>query len=663
MNLKYFLLLTASALAMPAASYAESFGFENPGITSDPPQGEVGTLQRIALTYDGQQGVFANPYQYSITVCREGEEESLMGATADTDPKQWNILQISLERTLREPGTYVITLPYGFVQDWDYAPLPESKWMFKVTGNDDSRIEFEPYVNHGADISPRQGIYNKIGEDFRLNFDYESIGVNNAKMIRMIDDETGVVCGTFSIDYTFTDDGLAVLNQFVLKSDREVSAPGSYTLQFPDGTFYRSSDNEDIGAFNFRYVVSEQGQVYAPDPSYSFVYPSSSSAVRQLERLVVTFPDFETARPSLNGNIKAFDATGKEVGTGVALATKEKIGKNQVPVIFNPAITAEGEYTVIISEGSITVGENGDTNSKITLAYNVNPKASDPSDPNSPYDNRGVTIYPEQGCYKSLNTFLLTFDCDKTGINFSNMIKVYNDETGEVAGTCGIDYGAKFGKEVTADVLPYMNKPGTYTIVFPQGTFYDYGKEDEPEMPIYKFRYVIAPNGEVVNPVSETVLANPASGSELTSLKSIDISFPEFSKIERSHVVDQLNIEIKVVDKNGETVSEGILDQTQAGLSPNSMKVNFDPEVIAGGDYDILFARRVFILGEDNERRFNEDFSLRYSIKSSGVDSVVTDNEAAPTIYTLSGARATETDRPGVYIIIDSQGKATKLVR
>ena len=67
MNLKYFLLLTASALAMPAASYAESFGFENPGITSDPPQGEVGTLQRIALTYDGQQGVFANPYQYSIT--------------------------------------------------------------------------------------------------------------------------------------------------------------------------------------------------------------------------------------------------------------------------------------------------------------------------------------------------------------------------------------------------------------------------------------------------------------------------------------------------------------------------------------------------------------------------------------------------------------------
>lgn len=52
--------------------------------------------------------------------------------------------------------------------------------------------------------------------------------------------------------------------------------------------------------------------------------------MRQLERLVVTFPDFETARPSLNGNIKAFDATGKEVGTGVALATKEKIGKNQV---------------------------------------------------------------------------------------------------------------------------------------------------------------------------------------------------------------------------------------------------------------------------------------------------------------------------------------------
>ena len=597
MNLKNFLLSAAVVLALPASVAAQS-PFDNPGVTADPAQGEVGTLQRISLTYDGQRGVFPNPYQYEITVTRYGEEETVTTADAKTDDTDYKILHLTLQKTIREPGTYVITLPEGFVQDWDYNPLPETKWLYTVTGGGDQPDEFKPYDNIGVDISPRQGVYSKLGEDFRLNFDYPSIGVNNAKMIRMIDDETGAVCGTFSIDYTFTDDHLAVLNQFVLRSDREYTVPGSYTLEFPDGTFYRSSDSEDLGAFNFRYVITEDGQAFVPDPTYSFVYPASGTTMRELNRLVVTFPDFETAKPSLNSDIKVLDAQGNTVGTGIPQATKEKIGHNQVEVAFNPSITAEGEYTVSIGAGSLLVGENNHPSTAIALKYTIKDNAYDPGDPEGPYENRGVSIYPEQGTYKSLNTFVLTFDCEKTGIDYSKMVYVRNDETGAIFGTCGIDYGANFGKEVIVDVLPYMNVPGIYTIEFQHGTFYDFGVESEPVMPAYKFRYKIDPDGKVVEPVTENVTANPVSGSIVNTLDAIDITFPDFTRIERNRTVDNLNVEIQVLDSKGELVSRGNVNPSQAGLSPNTMQIQFDPEVIDGGDYEIVFARRVFLLGE-----------------------------------------------------------------
>lgn len=659
----YCLMTAALAASVSLPALADTPPpYDNPGVTANPAQGEVATLQRISLTYANERGVVPNPYQYAVTVTRYGDTESLMGATAVTDSKQYNVMHITLDRTIREPGTYVITVPTGFAQNWEYEDVAETKWLYTVTGGGGGDVTFEPYENSGVAISPRQGVYNKIGEDFQLNFDYKSIGVNPAMLIRMVDDATGAVCGTFSIDYTFTDDRLAVLNQFVLRSDREVTAPGSYTLEFPDGTFYRSSDSEDIGAFNFRYVVSEDGAAFTPDPAYSFVYPSPDQSVRSLDRLTVTFPDYEKAAPSMNGNIKITDAAGNTVATGLAISSKEGIGQNQVAVTFQPVITAEGEYTVTMDAGTFSIGESGVASKEIQLRYTVKENAFDPDDPEGPFDNRGVKIYPEQGRYKSLNTFTLTFDCEKTGINFAKMVTVYNDETGEIFGTCGIDYGANFGKEVTADVFPWMNVPGTYTIVFPQGTFYDFGHADEPEMPVYKFRYVIDPDGTVVTPVAENVTADPKSGSTVSSIESIRVTFPDYERVERSYIVDQLNMEIKVVDASGQTVSEGSVVQDHTDMITNTMQINFDPVVKEKGDYDVIFARRVFILGEEGEKRFNEEFKLHYNILQSSIDSITGADTVPAAVYTLQGVKVENAAAPGIYIVVGADGCARKIV-
>ncbi|MCI5627678.1 MAG: hypothetical protein MR333_08745 [Porphyromonadaceae bacterium] len=121
-------LLAIAALSMPLAAAAQTPApFENPSVTANPAQGEVATLQRISLTYANERGVVPNPYQYAITVTRYGDTESLMGATAVTDSKQYNVMHITLDRTIREPGTYVITVPTGFVQNWEYQDVAETK--------------------------------------------------------------------------------------------------------------------------------------------------------------------------------------------------------------------------------------------------------------------------------------------------------------------------------------------------------------------------------------------------------------------------------------------------------------------------------------------------------------------------------------------------------
>lgn len=665
MNLKPICFaLSLAALGVPLSALAQTPApFDNPGVTSNPEQGEIGALSRFSITYENERGVLPNPYQYSITVTRYGEEDVLMGATAMTDSKQYNIMHITLDRTLRDPGAYVVTLPAGFAQNWDYEEVAETKWLYIVTGDDDGTDEFKPYTNLGVDISPRQGIYPKLGEDFRLNFDYKSIGVNPAKMIRMIDDANGVVCGTFSIDYTFTDDHLAVLNQLVLKSDREITVPGSYTLEFPEGTFYRSSDSENIGAFKFRYVVNESAEPFTPDPAYSFVYPSSGSTLRELDRIVVTFPDFEKVIPAAMFDIKVTDADGNVVSNGTAESAKDGIGANQVAITFEPVLSADGEYTVTLGDGTFVIDGSKKSN-EIVLNYAVNAKAYDPADPESPYDNRGVAIFPEQGRYKSLNTFVLTFDCEKTGINFAKMVMVYNDETGAVFGTCGIDYGANFGREVIVDVLPWMNVPGIYTIEFLAGTFYDYGSPEEEEMPIYKFRYVIDPKGGTVEPVKEQVTADPVSGSIVRKIDFINVTFPEVTKIERSHIQDDLNVEISVIDANGDIVSEGFVNPSQAGLAPNTMQIKFDPAIGEIGNYDIVFARRVFLLGEEGGKRFNEEFKLNYSITESSITDVEADGTSGlpAAIYNLQGVRVDSAAAPGTYITVTPGGEARKII-
>lgn len=79
MNLKATFVISSVALGLTVAAQNPP-PFDNPGVTANPVQGEVGTLQRFSLTYENERAVLPNPYLYSITVTKYGETDVLMGA-------------------------------------------------------------------------------------------------------------------------------------------------------------------------------------------------------------------------------------------------------------------------------------------------------------------------------------------------------------------------------------------------------------------------------------------------------------------------------------------------------------------------------------------------------------------------------------------------------
>ena len=131
-------------------------------------------------------------------------------------------------------------------------------------------------------------------------------------------------------------------------------------------------------------------------------------------------------------------------------------------------------------------------------------------------------------------------------------------------------------------------------------------------MPVYKFRYVIDPDGAVVTPVTENVTADPKTGSTVNSIESIRVTFPDYTRVERSYIVDQLNMEIKVVDASGQTVSEGSVVQ-------------------------------------DN-------------ILQSSIDSITGADTVPAAVYTLQGVKVANPTTPGIYIVTGADGTTRKVV-
>lgn len=359
MDLKKFTLLSFVGIAS-MANAAIPYGYK---VT--PADGAaVETLSEISVYLELDEDIYSYPNP-NITV--NGEPVSVTGVTTGV----WNdLLTWTLKNPITAPGEYEIVVgEYSFYYGWDEDDNPVMSWTVTVEGGTtpDDPVEFEPYENAHATISPEQGVYTSLSE-FTLTFSHVSMAdINYTKSASLVNDETGEVVATGKASYG------SILQQAVVDLDKVVDAPGTYTLLIPEGMFYDggSYDEEDLPELKFRYVISDNGSGVTPVEYAVEASPADGSTINVLDKVVLTYPDFEAVYQHDSEGICVVDAEGAEVATGsYSYGDKEA---NQILLTFTPAVTEEGDYSVIVPKRAFILGDMRDAvySSEIVLNYHV----------------------------------------------------------------------------------------------------------------------------------------------------------------------------------------------------------------------------------------------------------------------------------------------------
>ena len=315
-------------------------------------------------------------------------------------------------------------------------------------------------------------------------------GVDETKKIVLRDDDgTAVATGKLNVDL----EGFSSVAKVTL--NREVTAPGNYTLSIPEAAVYNSSFNaeqEDKGVANFgaiynpamEYVYTIKGDdvVINPDPAKGIL----SEVPKQI---TLTFAkeieSVDMAMVNLGMN-NAFMLAGDQVKVDGKVVTLnlpvEQMVNTASFYILLEVVDVNGDY---ITYGDYDVDY-------VFLEYNVEVPANI-------YKCNSIT--PAEGAVDSLKIFDLAFvDVSNPwggqigGVDESKKV-VLKNEAGEVVanGKIAVDYDNMSSiANITLDKV--INAAGTYTLVVPEATIYNNSfNADEKDFGVEKFDAIYNP--------------------------------------------------------------------------------------------------------------------------------------------------------------------------
>lgn len=563
-----------------------------------------------------------------------------VSVTYSTSGDESDLLTWTLKEPITAPGEYEIVVgEESFYYGWLEYDNPVMSWKFTIeAATPEPSDDPEPFQNPSSvTIDPKQGHVNQL-ESFVISYtDMFMVDYNHSVKILLLDYKNNETVATAKMS-----DG-PNLSDALITLDHPVSTPGIYVLSVPEGAAYDYMDDTDAPATKWLYIVDGGEVIETPDNVATD--PENGSIVESLEQVSVTFLDYEVIymRQPVTAVLT------NSAGTEVASVTLER-GKtsNSVVAHFPEAIVEQGKYEFVIPKNTIILGEDGDNaqyNATVSLKFGVQPYQMPDI-----FDNKDVTIYPEQGRYTSLSDFTLTFyNITMPDINYTKRATLVNDESGETVATGKASYGPIM-QQMIIDLDNVVEAPGTYTLTVPYGMFYDGGSWDEEDLPECKFRYVISPMGTTITPAEYLVEADPENNSEIAVLDKITLTYPDFDAIYKHD-----NEGIRVVDAEGNTVATG--DFAYGDKEANQMLISFKPAITAEGDYTVIIPKRAFTLGDMKFAVFSSEVTLNYHVNpNAGVESISADDEDHD-VYTVTGIKVGTSlkDLPaGIYI---SNGK------
>lgn len=413
-----------------------------------------------------------------------------------------------------------------------------------------------------------------------------------------------------------------------------VTAPGEYEIVVGAGSFYYGWYEDDNTEMSWKITIEEGASSYTPNiPSDFEVTPGNGAVISKLEEITVLYSagvhiySMPTANITLNG--KKIAVTGQTSGDYYDLLTWT----------LKEPVTEPGEYEIVLSAGAFYYGISEEDSPEMSWKFTIEGGGTTPEDPEvfEPYENKDVTINPEQGKYTSLKSFTLTFyNVTLPDINYLKKASLINDATNEVVATGKASEGSII-QQLIVDLDREVTEPGTYTLLCPEGLFWDGGSWDEEDLPEMKFRYIIASDGSEIKPADYIVIADPEDGATVSALESVMLTYPEFDNIYQHD-----NSGICVKDSEGEIVATGSISYGN-NTEANQITVSFKPAITEKGEYTVVIPERAFSLGDFKETVYSAEVVLNYKVSgSTGIGNIEVEANKAQPVYNILGVKVAD---------------------
>ena len=273
-------------------------------------------------------------------------------------------------------------------------------------------------------------------------------------------------------------------------------------------------------------------------------------------------------------------------------------------------ITETGRYPFMIGAGSLLVGENKLANDRIATAIEI---------PSSSYNAElDITVDPAPGrTYAELPSLTIMFH-NKSDIGVGNGLPTYTFNGGEPVKLPDLEGDWDVPGFFTLQTN--FTEAGKYVISFPEG--YLMYQEGDMAFPAFSLEYTIDAPEVVFN-----VIADPADKSDVKTLSSIVLDFPDYDSVGlgAGHAT--------IAKKDGEPVN--LPDADMDWDIFNRMIQRIDPAVTESGTYTVTFPAGYFLLGDMGDEE-NPTFTLTYGVGATGVEGIVAENESV-TVYDAAG--------------------------
>ncbi len=316
-----------------------------------------------------------------------------------------------------------------------------------------------------------------------------------------------------------------------VSAPEEITEAGTYAISVPAGAF-STTDGRTNEAFTTMFTITEPA-----GPADTFVYtsvePVDGSEVAELSSITVTYPqwvcDYINETP--------FNVVDAESNVVTTASLTYNDNWEDVVIVLEEPITAEGTYTITVPAGYIYSNEGYDPsaadkgvsngaiyNPEFTLTYTV--KAA--SEPINTFDYKSVDPANES-VVKELGDITITFPANVANEVTDTPINVINSEDGSTVttATLGFPLGEGYDK-VVLRLTAAVKENGTYTITVPEGYIYDY--DEAICNPEFTLTYTV----DTVNGIS-TVTIDSLEGKTIYTIDGRKVS----GKLQRgAYIID-----------------------------------------------------------------------------------------------------------------------------